>query len=46
VLHALVFHPREGLIAALLELEAHGELERRGGELHFLDVTHRAHRQS
>jgi len=45
VLHALVFHPREGLIAGLLELEADGELERRGGELHFLDVTHRAHRQ-
>jgi hypothetical protein len=45
VLHALVFHPREGLIAGLLDLEADGELERRGGELHFLDVTHRAHRQ-
>jgi hypothetical protein len=46
VLHALVFHPREGLIAGLLELEADGELERRGGELHFLDVTQRAHRES
>ena len=45
VLHALVFHPREGLIAGLLELEADGELERHGGELHFLDVSHRAHRQ-
>ncbi len=46
VLHALVFDPREGLIAGLLQLAADGELERRGGELHFLDVTHRAHRQS
>lgn len=45
VLHALVFHPREGLIAGLLDLEADGELERHGSELHFLDVTHHAHRQ-
>jgi hypothetical protein len=43
-LHALVFDPGDGLIAGMLELEACGELERRGGELHFLDVGARAHR--
>ena len=43
-LHALVFHPNDGLIAALLELEAAGGLERRGGELRFLDLTTDAHR--
>jgi len=45
-LHALVFHPEDGLVAGMLELEARGALERRGGELHFLDVATRAHRQS
>ena len=44
-LHALVFDPRDGLIAAMLEREAAGHLERRGGALHFLDLSH-AHRQS
>jgi hypothetical protein len=43
-LHALVFDPGDGLIAGMLELEARGELERRGGELHFLDVGAHAHR--
>ena len=42
-LHALVFHPDDGLVAGLLELEAQGQLERRGGELHFLDLAD-AHR--
>src|SRR5881392_1146230 len=37
-LHALVFAPDDGLIAGVLELEARGEIERRDGELHFLDV--------
>jgi hypothetical protein len=37
-LHALVFHPQDGLIAGMLELEANGSLERRGGELRFLDL--------
>jgi hypothetical protein len=37
-LHALIFDPRDGLIAVLLEREASGALERRGGELHFLDL--------
>ena len=41
-LHALVFHPRDGLIAGLLEFEQAGILERRNGMLHFLDLSHRA----
>ena len=44
VLHALVFHPQDGLIAAMLELESSGQLERRDGELHFLDVARHAYR--
>src|SRR5437867_8036871 len=43
-LHALVFHPQEGLIAGMLELEARRELERQGGELRFLDLPAHAHR--
>jgi hypothetical protein len=43
-LHALVFHPQHGLIAGILELESRGRLERRDGELHFLDVPAHAHR--
>jgi len=43
-LHALVFDPRDGLVAGMLELEAQGKLERRGGELHFLDLASDAHR--
>lgn len=43
-LHALVFHPRDGLVAGLLALEADRVLERRGGELHFLDLATDAHR--
>lgn len=43
-LHALYFHPAEGLIAGLLTLEETGALERRDGMLHFLDVVDRAHR--
>jgi hypothetical protein len=38
-LHALLFHPDEGLVAGMLALEAEGRLERRDGELHFLDVV-------
>ena len=37
-LHALLFDPGDGLIAVMLEREAAGALERRGGELHFLDL--------
>jgi len=37
-LHALIFHPRDGLIAVMLEREALGQLERRDGELHFVDL--------
>jgi hypothetical protein len=38
-LHALIFDPRHGLIAVMLERAAAGSLERRGGELHFLDLA-------
>jgi len=37
-LHALVFDPRDGLVATLLELEEQGTLARRGGRLHFRDL--------
>lgn len=43
-LHTLVFHPADGLIAGMLDREASGALERRDGELHFLDVSANAHR--
>src|SRR5258706_16449996 len=43
-LHALVFDPRDGLIAVMLEREAAGTLARRGGELHFLDLVPRENR--
>ena len=43
-MHQLVFHPTNGLIAGMLDLEAQGVLERRGGELHFLDLAADAHR--
>jgi hypothetical protein len=37
-LHVLLFHPVDGLVAGMLELEAAGVLHRRGGELRFLDL--------
>jgi hypothetical protein len=37
-LHALIFHPQEGLIVGMLDLEVEGFLERLGGELRFLDL--------
>jgi hypothetical protein len=37
-LHALVFHPADGVVAVMLELEERGLLHRRGGMLHFLDL--------
>jgi hypothetical protein len=43
-LHALVFHPTDGLIAGMLELEGAGRLARRDGMLHFVDVAADAHR--
>jgi len=42
-LHQLVFDPDHGLIAGMLDLEGQGVLERRGGELHFLDLAAHAH---
>lgn len=41
-LHTLVFHPRDGLIAGMLDLEEAGRLERRGSVLHFLDLVSHA----
>jgi hypothetical protein len=43
-LHALIFDPRDGLIAVMFEREAAGSLPRRGGELHFLDLLPDAYR--
>jgi hypothetical protein len=43
-LHALVFDPRDGLIAVLLDREAAHRLHRRDGELHFLDLLPDAYR--
>lgn len=37
-LHVLLFDPRNGLIAAMLERERANTLHRRNGELHFLDL--------
>jgi hypothetical protein len=37
-LHALFFHPQDGLVAGMLELERAGVVHRKGGELRFLDV--------
>jgi len=42
-LHALVFHPADGLVAGLLDLARRGEIERRDGAIHFLDLAD-AHR--
>jgi hypothetical protein len=38
-LHALLFHPAQGLVAGILDLEDGGRLERRDGELRFLDIS-------
>jgi hypothetical protein len=38
-LHALIFHPTDGLVAGMLDLESQGSLERQGGELRFLDLV-------
>ncbi len=43
-LHALVFHPDDGLIAWMLSLGESGVLEPRGELLHFLDIAHGAAR--
>jgi hypothetical protein len=37
-MHALFFHPDDGLVAGMLALEQSGVLHRRGGELRFLDL--------
>ena len=38
VLHQLLFHPDDGVIAELDRFERRGLVHRRGGELHFLDI--------
>jgi hypothetical protein len=38
-LHALFFHPRDGLVAGMLELERTGAVHRQDGELRFLDLV-------
>lgn len=43
-LHVLIFHPVDGLIAVMLDLEQGGKLERHHGELRFLDLC--GHRDS
>jgi hypothetical protein len=43
-LHKLFFDPADGVIACLLDLEEQGLLERRDGELRFLDLIPDAHR--
>ncbi len=43
-LHALIFEPSDGLIAVMLDRESAGALQRRGGELHFLDLLPDAYR--
>jgi hypothetical protein len=45
-LHDLLFHPTQGLIAGILDLEGEGSLERRGGELKFLDISDAHKKQS
>jgi hypothetical protein len=37
-LHALIFHPENGLVAGMLDLEQQGIIDRTAGELRFLDV--------
>lgn len=38
-LHMLIFHPRDGLVAGMLDLEEQGALPRVNGELRFLDLA-------
>jgi len=39
-LHALLFHPSEGLLAGILDLKEAGTLEANEGDLKFLDLQH------
>ncbi len=45
-LHALLYHPEEGLIAWMLSLGEAGTLQPREGLLHFLDIAHGAARHA
>ena len=44
-LHALLFHPQDGLLAGMLDMEGSGVLEREGGELKFLDLPRQRNRE-
>jgi hypothetical protein len=39
-LHALLFHPSDGLLAGMLDLKEAGILESNEGDLRFLDLQH------
>jgi hypothetical protein len=41
-LHTLLFHPQDGLISGMLDLEERGLLEGKNGELRFLDLVETA----
>ena len=45
-LHALVYHPEEGLVAWMLSLGEAGIVQPRDGLLHFLDIAHGAARHA
>jgi len=45
-LHALLYHPDEGLIAWILSLGETGVVQPRDGLLHFLDIAHGAARHA
>ena len=45
LLHRLVFHPEDGMVAELWNLERRGLIHRRGGELHFLDLPYARHKR-
>jgi hypothetical protein len=45
-LHTLVFHPSDGVVAGMLELEEQGVLHRHQGELRFLDLPSVVHRRA
>jgi hypothetical protein len=45
LLHQLVFHPEDGMIAELWNLERRGLIHRRGDVLHFLDLPYARHQR-
>jgi hypothetical protein len=45
LLHQLVFHPEDGMIAELWNLERRGLIHRRDDVLHFLDLPYARHQR-